>query len=176
MILKLKQTPGLYLIGFMASGKTTIGRLLAERLGWNFADIDDDIEAREQRSIPEIFDTLGEPAFRKLEKEAIERRVRDVARGRPTVIAVGGGAAIEPGNLELLEEHGVTVWLSCPYEIVARRVARNEHRPLARDMKLFEELYHSRRQTYSRADFRIEIESDDPAVAVDAIWSLPLFR
>jgi shikimate kinase len=176
VILKLKQTPGLYLIGFMASGKTTIGKLLADRLGWNFADIDDDIEAGSQRSIPEIFDTLGEPVFRQLEADAITRRVREVACGRPTVIAVGGGAAVQPGNLELLEEHGVTIWLSCAYEVVARRVAQNANRPLARDMQRFAELYQARQAAYSRANFRIEIESDDPTVAVNAIWDLPLFR
>ncbi len=176
MILKLKQTPGIYLIGFMASGKTTIGKALAERLGWNFADIDDDIEAREGRSIPEIFDRLGETAFRGMEREAIALRVRAVARGRPTVIAVGGGAAAQPGNLELLEDHGVTIWLSCPYDVVARRVGENSHRPLARDMNRFEELYRSRQTAYQRAGFRIDIESDDPNVAVDAIMNLCLIR
>ena len=176
MILKLKQTPGIYLIGFMASGKTTIGRLLASRLGWHFADIDEDIEASERRTIPEIFDTVGEAAFRGMEREAIARRVRSVARGRPAVIAVGGGAAAHPGNLELLEEHGVTIWLSCPYDVVARRAAQNSHRPLARDMQRFEELYHVRQQDYQRAGFRIEIESDDPTLAVEAILKLPLFQ
>lgn len=176
MILKLRQTPGIYLIGFMASGKTTIGKALADRLGWSFADIDEDIEAAEGRSIPEIFDTLGEPAFRAMETEAITRRVRAVASGRPAVIAVGGGAAAHPGNLELLENHGVTIFLSCPYEVVARRVAQNSHRPLARDMQRFEELYHLRQAAYQRAGYRIEIESDDPNVAVDAILNLSLFR
>jgi shikimate kinase len=176
MILKLKQTPGVYLIGFMASGKTTIGRLLAERLGWNFADIDEDIEAQERRSIPEIFDALGEPAFRTMETEAIGRRVREISHGRPTVVAVGGGAAVTPGNLELLEENGITIWLSCPYDVVVRRVAQNSQRPLARDMKRFEELYQSRLDAYCRADVRIDIESDDPSVAVEMICSHPLFQ
>ena len=176
MILKLKQTPGIYLIGFMASGKTTIGRLLASRLGWHFADIDEDIEAAAQRTIPEIFDTAGEAAFRGMESEAIAKRVRAVACGRPAVVAVGGGAAAQPGNLELLEEHGVTIWLSCPYHVVARRVAQNSHRPLARDMQRLEHLFHTRQQAYERAGFRIEIESDDPAVAVEAIMNLPLFQ
>ena len=76
MILKLKQTPGVYLVGFMGSGKTTIGRLLADRLGWNFVDIDEEIEAREQRSIADIFDGLGEPAFRGMETAAIAERGR----------------------------------------------------------------------------------------------------
>jgi shikimate kinase len=176
MILKLRQTPGLYLIGFMGSGKTTIGRLLADRLGWSFVDIDEDIETREQRSIAEIFDSLGEPAFRGMESEAIASRVRAVACGRPTVMALGGGAAAQPGNIELLENHGVTIWLRCPFETVARRVSEDSRRPLARDRKRFEELFYARQQAYGLADFRVDIESDDPAVAVEAILNLPLFR
>jgi shikimate kinase len=176
VILKLKQTPGLYLIGFMGSGKTTIGRLLAERLGWSFADIDEDIEASHRCSIAEIFDTLGEEAFRRMENEALQARVRAVARGIPTVMALGGGAAAQAKNIELIENHGVTIWLSCSFEMVVRRVGEDRpNRPLARDMKKFEELFYARQQAYGRADYRIEIESDDPAAAVDAILKLPLF-
>jgi len=177
VILKLNQTPGLYLIGFMGSGKTTIGRLLADRLGWNFADIDEDIEASHQRSISDIFDALGEEAFRRMESEALQARVRTVARGIPLVMALGGGAVAQPGNIELIENHGVTIWLSCPFEMVARRVIHdNPNRPLARDMKKFEELFYARRPAYERANFQIEIESDDPETAVEAILKLPLFR
>jgi shikimate kinase len=164
VILKLKQTPGVYLVGFMGSGKTTIGRLLADRLGWNFVDVDEEIEAREQRSIADIFDSLGETAF------------RAVARGRPTVMALGGGAAAQTGTFELLENHGMTIWLSCSFDTVVRRVGQDSRRPLARDEKRFEELFAERQQYYERADFRVEIESDDPAVAVNAILNLPLFR
>ena len=92
MILRLKRTPGIYLVGFMACGKTTIGRLLAGELGWHFVDIDDDIEARAKTSISAIFDTLGEAEFRKLEAAAIGDRVRLIERGKPTVVALGGGA------------------------------------------------------------------------------------
>jgi shikimate kinase len=177
VILKLKQTPGLYLVGFMGSGKTTIGRRLADRLGWGFADIDEDIEASNQRSISDIFDTLGEEVFRRMEREALQARVRSVARGMPTVMALGGGAPAQPGNFELIENHGVTIWLSCPFETVVRRVIQdNPNRPLARDMKKFEELYHARQQAYGRADFRLDSESDDPETVVEAILKLPLFR
>lgn len=172
---RLKQTPGLYLMGFMASGKTTIGKLLAERLGWNFVDIDEDIEASQSCSIAEIFDTLGEESFRSMEADAIRQRVRAVACGRPTVMALGGGAAAQPANVDLIETHGVTIWLSCPFETVVRRVGQDASRPLARDLKKFEELFHARQQSYGRADFRIEIETDDPLAAVEAILKLPLF-
>ena len=175
MNIKLKQTPGLYLMGFMGSGKTTIGRMLADRLGWNFVDIDEDIEANEQRSISEIFDSLGEEEFRQMETEMIRKRVRAVACGRPTVVALGGGAATREANVELIETHGVTIWLSCDFETVVRRVGQDVNRPLARDRQRFEELFHARKTAYGRADFRVEIESDDPAAAVDAILKLPLF-
>lgn len=176
MITKLKQTPGLYLMGFMGSGKTTVGKLLAARLGWTFVDIDEDIVASERRSITEIFDTLGEPAFRELESAMIKKRVGAVACGLPMVMALGGGAAAQPSNVELIENHGVTIWLSCPFDTVVRRVGQDATRPLSRDIKRFEELYHARLPAYQRAHFRIETDADDPATAVDAILSLPLFR
>jgi shikimate kinase len=175
VILKLRQTPCLYLVGFMASGKTTVGKMLAERLGWNYVDIDDEIEAAESRPIAEIFDTHGEAEFRRIETAAIARHVRAVACGVPTVMALGGGAVAQPGNAELVEAHGVTIWLSCPFETVLRRVGQNSTRPLARDPKKFEELYHSRQDAYGRSNFRVEIDGDDPAAAVDAILKLPLF-
>lgn len=177
MILKLRQTPGLYLVGFMGSGKTTIGRLLADRLGWGFADIDEDIEASQQRSISDIFDTLGEEVFRRMETEALQARVQAVARGIPMVMALGGGAPAQPGNIELIENHGVTIWLSCPFETVVRRVTQdNPNRPLARDMRKFEELYYARQPAYGRADFCLDTGSDGPETVVAAILKLPLFR
>ncbi len=176
MILKLKRTPGIYLVGFMGSGKTTIGRLLADRLGWEFVDLDDLIEIQEGMSIPTIFDTRGEPEFRRLEAGAIRARVRDVECGHPTVIALGGGAFVDPDNYDLLQEHGVTIWLDCPFEIVRRRVELATHRPLARDAEKFRALFTSREQAYKRADYRIPIENDDPEQAVTAILRLPLFR
>src|SRR3984893_12859443 len=108
MILKLKRTPGIYLVGFMASGKTTIGRLLAHELGWAFADLDEDIEVQQGRSITEIFDSEGEDEFRKIEQAAIRKRVGEVVRGKPMVVALGGGAFAQEGNHTLLEENGVT--------------------------------------------------------------------
>jgi shikimate kinase len=176
MITKLKRSPGIYVVGFMAVGKTTIARLLAERLGWGFADLDEDIEAAAGSAITTIFETRGEAEFRRIETEALRTRVRAIEHGCPTVLALGGGAFVQPENFELIENNGVTVWLDCPLEIVRRRVAAAAHRPLARDPVQFETLYQARRQSYARADHRIVIETDDPATAVDTVLALPIFR
>jgi shikimate kinase len=90
MILKLKRTPGIYLVGFMGCGKTTIGRLLARRIGWHFADLDLDIENAHGGTVQQIFAEHGEPHFRQLEHSALKQRVREVERGKPSVIALGG--------------------------------------------------------------------------------------
>ncbi len=175
MILKLKRTPGIYLVGFMGSGKTTIGRLLADELGWNFADLDHEIEEKEQSTIAEIFETLGEPVFREMEKSALQEHVHAIQRGCPTVLALGGGAFVPEENYELVENHGITIWLDCPIDRVKARIAGATHRPLARDLAKIEDLYQQRRDAYARADFRVEVSSDDPAEAVAAILKLPLF-
>ena len=175
MITKLKRSPGLYIVGFMAAGKTTIGKMVAEQLGWSFADLDNDIEASAQRRISEIFDTDGEAEFRRVENEALRARVRSIERGAPTVLALGGGAYTQQANFELVCNNGVTIWIDCPLETVKRRVAAATHRPLARDPERFERLYQERQQAYARADFRVEIVSDDPAPAVEAVLKLPIF-
>lgn len=175
MILKLKRTPGIYLVGFMASGKTTIGRLLADELGWSFADLDEDIETMAGTTIAQIFDTRGEQEFRRIETDAIEKRVHLIEKGRPMVVALGGGTFVQQTNFDLLENNGISVWLDCPYPIVCERVARASHRPLARDEAKFRELYEARRDAYQRADFRVEISGDDPALAVGNILKLPIF-
>ena len=175
MNVKLKLTPGIYLTGFMASGKTTIGRLLADELGWNFVDIDEEIEAAEGVSIAQIFDTRGEPEFRRIESAVIRRHIHDVEKGRPTVVALGGGAFAQPENAELFEENGITIWLDCPFPVVKSRVEQASHRPLARDLEKLEQLYQDRRPSYQKADFRIEISGDDPALAVAAVLKLPIF-
>lgn len=175
MILKLKRTPGLYLVGFMGSGKSTVGRTLAKHLGWRFADLDEDIEAREQMPIGQIFDERGEEEFRRVEHEALKRRISDIARGVPWVLAVGGGCFAQPKNLELMTNHGLSLWLDAPLDIIRARVAHSTHRPLARDPEKFEELYHARRASYEKADYRIEVGVNGSPGAVDDILQLPIF-
>ncbi len=179
MNLKLKRTPGIYVVGFMASGKSTVGRHLAHRLGWNFFDTDAEIEAAERVTIAELFATRGESEFRRIESAILRQHVGWIERGRPAVVALGGGAFAETANRELLGNNGVTVWLDCPLEMVRMRIGRDPHapvRPLAADPERFASLYDARRDLYARADIRVAIGSDDPDRAVDAILLDPVFR
>ena len=107
----------------MGSGKSTVGRALADELGWGFADLDEDIEKREGMSISQIFDTRGEAEFRRGETAALRERVRSIERGRPCVIALGGGAFLSEENFEIVSNNGVSVWLDCPFSTVERRLA-----------------------------------------------------
>jgi len=175
MLLKLKRTPGLYLVGFMGSGKSAVGRLLADELGWSFADIDEDIEQAEGISVAEIFDRRGEQEFRGIEREALRKRVREVECGKPMVMALGGGAFVDPANQKLLEERGVTLWLDCPFPRIHARVKDQAHRPLARDPDKFRQLFDDRQDVYAKAEHRIEADTDDPAVIVAEILKLPIF-
>ena len=116
----------LYLVGFMGTGKTTIGRAVAHRIGFRLLDSDHEIERQQGKQIPEIFAQQGEPAFRALEREFIER-------GHPaerTVVSCGGGLVVQPGMLELLQEKGVVVCLHASIETILARTARHRNRPL----------------------------------------------
>lgn len=175
MNLKLKRTPGIYLVGFMGSGKSTVGRALARHLGWRFADLDEDIESHERRSIADIFDTDGEDEFRRIEAEMLRKRIRDVARGIPWVIAVGGGCFVREQNLDLIQNHGISVWLDAPLEMLKARVTHASHRPLARDPERFERLFRARRSCYELADYRVPIGPDGSDGAVEFILKLPIF-
>jgi shikimate kinase len=174
VILKLKRTPGIYLVGFMCSGKSTLGRMLADELGWHFVDLDADIEAREQCSIAEIFDTRGEEAFREIETAVISHWVHKVQRGRPTVVALGGGAFTRDPNYELLEENGITVWLDCPLPTVEQRVAENSARPLSRDLDRMRALYQARLPAYARADFKVDA-SGEAQETIKLLLTLPIY-
>ena len=176
MNITLKRTPGIYVVGFMASGKSTVGRHLAHRLGWNFFDTDHEFESAEKMAVAEFFATRGEAEFRRIEAEILRQHVRWIERGRPAVLALGGGAYVDTANRQLLENNGISVWLDCPFETVERRVGDRSTRPLAHDPHKFAALYDSRREVYALADMRVAIESDDPEATVETIVSHPLFR
>ncbi len=175
MHLKLKRTPGLYLVGFMASGKTTVGCMLARHLGWEFIDIDAAIERVENRSIAQIFREEGEAAFRDRETSAIQQHVQQIQAGAPRVIALGGGAFIQERNWQMLKDNGITVWLDCSLDTVHQRLGADTTRPLAADRQNLARLYEDRRPLYSRADFRIEVDGEDVSSIVARIAALSIF-
>jgi shikimate kinase len=152
-----------------------VGGKLAERLGWAFCDIDSDIERERNTTINDIFDTLGEEQFRKIESDAIRKRVNVIQSGNPIVVALGGGAFGQSQNWELVENNGVSIWLDCPLPLIRQRLVGCTHRPLARDPRKFDLLYYARRETYARADYHVEVAGDDAGLVVEAILSLPLF-
>lgn len=110
---------GLVLVGYRGTGKTTVGRMLADRLGWAFADADHEVEARAGRSIASIFSEEGEAAFRDWE----ERVILDLAMRPETVVATGGGAVIRESNREAIRSAGFVAWLTADPETLARRIS-----------------------------------------------------
>ena len=175
MTLKLKRTPGLYLVGFMASGKTTVGAALAAELGWPFTDIDQKIERQEGKAVAEIFADRGEAAFRELEAGAIREQVARIERGLPCVVSLGGGASVQPNNWELITNNGITVWLDCPIDRVHARLGSDTTRPLAANREALAQLFETRLPFYARADYRIEIDCDDVDAIIRRILQLPIF-
>ena len=150
------------LVGFMGAGKSTVGAALSRKLGWPFEDLDERIQAREQRSIEQIFQQSGEAVFRHLEHEAL-RSLVDEAGPSPKVVALGGGAFAQANNAALLAEaRWSTIFLDAPAAELFRRCQEQKlERPLRGDVKEFQRLYENRRPCYLKAGFRIETAGKD---------------
>ena len=146
------------LIGFMGAGKTTVGRELAKRLRWKFLDLDDVIEQREQKSVAEIFASSGEAAFRHAESAALTAVLQDHQASGDLVLALGGGAFVQPQNRTALAAAGaITVLLEAPIEELRRRCnGESRVRPLAQQQARFAELFAARRADYALAQFRVQ--------------------
>jgi shikimate kinase len=160
------------LVGFMGAGKTSVGRALGQRLGWRFVDLDDRVQERERRSIPEIFRDSGEAEFRRAESAALQELL-DEGSPSPLVLAVGGGAFIQSANASLLDaERTPTIFLDAPVEELWQRCgAEPVERPLRRKEAEFKELYEARRPRYLRARLRVETSGRQIEQIVDEIVS-----
>jgi shikimate kinase len=145
------------LVGFMGAGKTSVGKELAGLLGWSFEDLDDRIQAREQRTIEEIFRDSGEVEFRRCEHMAL-RELLSETESASRVIALGGGAFAQTENASLLQDRSIpSVFLDAPVEELFRRCKRQRlKRPLHQDETHFRELYEMRRPLYMAATCRVE--------------------
>jgi shikimate kinase len=163
----------IYLVGFMAAGKSSVARALATRLGWDAEDIDDLIEKREHMTVADIFARHGEPYFRQVEREMLHlmRPLRHV------VVATGGGTFVDPDNQHLINLDGVSVWLDLPLAEIIPRMPLDGRRPLAADRAALERLYATRVDAYRRAQVRVDTSRLSlPEVVdriIDAVSALP---
>ncbi|MEU6144751.1 shikimate kinase [Streptomyces sp. NPDC047081] len=141
----MSAVPVVVLVGPMGVGKSTVGELLAERLGVAYRDTDDDIVAAEGRTIAEIFVDEGEPVFRAIEKRAVQRALAE----HDGVLALGGGSILDPDTRALLAEHRV-LYLSMDVEEAVKRTGLNQARPLlaVNPRKQWRELMEARRALY----------------------------
>lgn len=164
-----------FLVGFMAAGKTAVGQELARRLGWDFVDLDAHIESREQQTIAEMFRDRGERGFRLA--EAVTLRHLTASLERDTVIALGGGTFAQPGNFELLRPWH-SVFLDTPLdELWGRSREEATKRPLRKDDRAeFESLYWQRRPFYIQATVTVVTSGKDLATICAEIERTFQFR
>jgi shikimate kinase len=146
-------------VGFMGTGKTSVGRLLAAELGWRFVDLDNDIEERAGLTVAEIFREHGERGFREREHKALRELLSGINDETPTVVALGGGAFVQADNIELLSAAETpSVFLDTPVEELWRRCSApgEPERPLRTDPAEFNALHARRRRGYLGAKLRVE--------------------
>jgi shikimate kinase len=170
------------LTGFMGSGKSTVGRMLAAQLAWHFADLDSEIERHTGLPIAQIFEQKGEPVFRDIEHECLTRVLGWASeQDARVVLALGGGTFAQPRNAGLIhkvdapQRSGIAVvWLDCAIELLLQRCVLMGDRPLFRDEVSFRRLYQERLPYYRQADYRIESSAESIRV-VEQILALGIF-
>ncbi|MDD7442399.1 MAG: shikimate kinase [Sutterellaceae bacterium] len=165
-----------YLIGMMGAGKSTVGKMLSQRLGWDFIDMDREIERREGRTIPEIFASDGEAGFRQLESGLLE----ELSRRLGLVVATGGGAVLAPRAQGLMSGSGLVVYLRVDAETSYARTKSDRSRPnLESDdrMQRIRELLERRSPTYcATADVSFQSSGGSPARIVEKILNHPKMK
>jgi shikimate kinase len=165
-------TDKIYLVGFLASGKSTVARHLAQRLGWRHEDVDDLIEAQERQRIADIFAKRGEPYFRSVERDILKLLLPI----RHMVVATGGGTFADPERRGAMLMDGTAIWLDGPLAELIPRIPLDGRRPLAADRAALERVYQSRVDTYRLAHLRITASRMSPnAVAEQIIETLAVY-
>ena len=157
----------IFMIGMPGSGKSTLGKQLADRLEWGFLDLDELIEQTENKSITQIFSENGEEYFRKLEKEKL-RAILDVEGD--IVISCGGGTPCFFDNMRKMNESGITVFLDVSTDTLSKRVENRQDRPLLTDQpqEKLEQLYKERLNYYQQAELRLS----EKAITIDRLLQL----
>ena len=170
-----------FLVGYMGAGKTTVGRIMAKQLGWEFLDLDERVERRHGQRVATIFRNSGEAFFRDLEHAELRRLLESASSGTAMVAAMGGGAMAQPRNLALLRRYKFpVVFLDAPVETLRRRCLKqtsqgNMERPLLGTMAEFRARYAARRTFYQQASRRVHTEGRRASsIASQLITSLRL--
>lgn len=153
----MKKQKNIVLVGFMGTGKTTVGKLLAKKLVWEFIDTDDVIEKKVGMRIKTIFKKFGEPYFREVESKT----AKEVGKLKNVVIATGGGIITREENIKNLKKNGTLVCLSATPEVILRRVGKTKKRPLlsgekGKVMEWIKNILNQRKEFYQRADITID--------------------
>ncbi|HIE36276.1 MAG TPA: shikimate kinase [Candidatus Omnitrophica bacterium] len=147
----------IYLVGFMGTGKTTVGKILAEKLNKEFVEMDDVIEERESRSIVDIFAQNGEPYFRNLEKQLL----KELAKESDLIVSCGGGLICDEENSKILKKTGIIFNLVATPLTIYERTKKYTHRPLLNvddPLEKIKELLEKRRPYYEKVHFNIDTE------------------
>jgi shikimate kinase len=162
------KTDKLYLVGFMAAGKTSVARALGARLGWRVEDVDELIEARERMAVSDIFARHGEAYFRRVERDIVKL----LMPLRHTVVATGGGTFADPDTRVAINLDGVSVWLDAPLDVILLRLPADGRRPLAADRTQLDRLYAARCAAYELAHLRLDASATRPEEIADRIIDL----
>lgn len=157
----------IFLVGFMGTGKSEVGKALASRLAWAFADTDRWVEDRAGRTVEEIFVESGEGLFRRWESRALAA----LSPSTRTVIATGGGLFTARAHRETIRTSGVSVWLDASLERIRKRLGRSRGRPLWRseDPVALRAFFDRRRSVYFLADVRVDADREDPSEVAELV-------
>ena len=163
----------IYLVGFMGSGKSTVGKIVAEKLKMNFVDIDELIEKEKGMKITDIFKKKGEKYFRDLEK----KKIKDLAVKENLVISTGGGLGADKENMDLMKKTGLVVWLDVSLDEILERCKGDKNRPLLnQSYENLKKLYEKRKPIYKMAHIHIKTGNKNPEEIAEEIMYVYLHR
>jgi shikimate kinase len=167
-LIENKISKNIYLIGFMGAGKTSVGKIVAEKLQLEFCDLDDLIEAECGKTISSIFSEHGEAFFRELESKTLQ----SVSQNSGQIVATGGGIVLRQSNWKIMKDEGITFYLKASPDVLWNRIKNDRSRPLLQVEKPFEkvrELLSMRIPLYEKANIVIETENKSPENIADDI-------